>query len=137
MAFTISVTGKRNLGGGAHIAYGTLAADTGAYATGGLVTDPTFASLDFIGAGGGDNADAFGRRNPHLVMFDDGDGYRWHYSDSTGLVSLYALQLSGAAQANLAIGEHTAAAVAAGVGADVKWIAWWFAVTDDESVDNF
>ena len=123
MAFTISVTGKRNLGGGALIAYGTLAADTGAYATGGLVTTPTFASLDDIGGVG----DARGKREPHFVMFADGDGYRWFYDRSNALLQLYALQLSGAAQANLAYGEHTAAAVAAGVGTDVKWVAWWFA----------
>ena len=137
MAFTLTVTGKRNLGGGAMIAYGTLAASTGAYATGGLEPTPTFASLDDIGAGAGDNADSYGRRHPHMVLFDDEDGYRWSYNDTTGYVLLHALQLSGAAQANLAIGEHTAVAMAAGVGANVKWVAFWFAVTKDDSVDNF
>ncbi len=137
MAFTITVTGKRNLGGGAMIAYGSLAADTGAYSTGGLVTTPTFASLDDIGAGGGDEADSYGRRAPSVVLFSDGDGYKWSWNDSTQLVLLYALQLSGAAQANLAYGQHTAAAVAAGVGANVTWVAFWFAITKDDSVDNY
>jgi hypothetical protein len=123
VVFTLTVTGRRNLGGGAQLVYGTLAADTGDYTTGGVVTTPTFASLDQVS-----------NREPNVVMFDDADGYRWNYDRVNSLLQLYALQLSGAAQANLAIGEHTnAAAVAAGVGADVKWIAFWFPQVTDHS----
>lgn len=122
MAFTLTVTGKRNLGGGAQLVYGTIAADTGAYVTGGLATDPTFASLDQIS-----------NREPSVVMFDDADGYRWSYDRVNSLLQLYALQLSGTAQVDLAIGEHTAAAVAAGVGADVRFVAFWFPTVTDYS----
>ncbi len=124
VVFTTTVTGKRSLGGGAQIAYGTVAADTGDYSTGGHAPSTTFASMDQIA-----------NREPDVVFFEDGDGYRWNYDDSNSLLELFALQLSGAAQTDLAYGEHTnGAAVSSGVGANVKFLAFWFPQITDHSL---
>jgi len=112
--FTLTVTGKRNLGGGALIAYGTLASDTGTYVAGGHAPTPTFASIDQVS-----------NREPQIVFFADRDGYVWQYDPDNSLLQLYALNLDGGALVNGVIEEHTAAAVAAGVGADVQWLAFW------------
>jgi hypothetical protein len=112
--FTLTVTGRRNLGGGAQIAYGTLAADTGDYATGGIAPTPTFASIDQIS-----------NREPDFVLFTDRDGYKWEYDNANSLLQLFALNLDGAALVNGVYSEHTEVAVAAGVGADVSWLAFW------------
>jgi hypothetical protein len=123
VVFTLTETGRRNLGGGAQLVFGTIAADTGDYATGGVATTPTFASLDQIS-----------NREPNVVMFDDADGYTWNYDRVNSLLQCYALNLDGAALVNGVISEHTAAAMAAGVGADLKFVAFWFPQITDHSL---
>jgi hypothetical protein len=116
VAFTLSNILKQNLGGGCWIVGGMLSADSGDYSTGGVAPSPTFASLDPIG-----------NREPDIVFFRDADGYRWHYDNVNGLLQLYALNLTGAAEVNAVHTEFLdATAVTAAVGADAGFTAFWF-----------
>lgn len=111
--FTLTTTGKRNLGGGALMAYGTLAADTGDYAVGGIAPTPSFASLDPVG-----------NREPDLVLFGTEDGYILSYDVSAKKILVRAQDNAAAEDAPL--GELAASATPAGVGANQQWIAFWF-----------
>lgn len=116
VVFTSTVTGRRNLGGGALIAYGTIAADTGDYVTGGVVVSgTTFKAMDQVS-----------NREPDVVLWQDADGYKWNYDVANSLLELFALNLDGNALVNGVYAEHTQAAVAAGVGVTAKFVAFWF-----------
>jgi hypothetical protein len=116
LILTLTVTGKRNLGGGALMAYGTLAADTGDYATGGIAPTPTFPSIDFVS-----------NREPDLVLFGLEDGYALAYDVSEGKIKVRVTQADGSGADLDALVEYdNSTAMAAGLGANQQWIAFWF-----------
>jgi hypothetical protein len=115
LVLTLTETGKRNLGGGALMSYGTLAADTGDYATGGIAPTPTFPSLDFVA-----------NREPDLVLFGLEDGYALSYDVSAGLIKVRATDAAGGGADYDALKELAASAAPAGLGANQQWIAFWF-----------
>ena len=111
--YTLTCTGKRNLGGGALIAYGTITGDTGDYATGGIAPSPTFASLDQIS-----------NREPSVVLFDAAGGYMYSYDRDNGLLKAYAQNDSGATTYNDT--QLSEKAASAAVASTVNWVAFWF-----------
>jgi hypothetical protein len=113
--FTLTVQGKRNLGGGALMAFGTFASDGGTYAAGGFVVTPTFGSMDQIS-----------NREPDMVIFQPNltaNGYKYDYDQTTKKL---IIRVATSAGTNAIEAEHTAAAVVAAARTGVKWIAFWF-----------
>ena len=111
VVLTLTVTGKRNLGGGALIAYGTLAADTGDYVTAGVAPSPTFPSLDQIS-----------NREPSIVLFGLEDGFMLSYDISAGLIKVRVDDASDGTPFKI----HAESAVDAALGANQQWVAFWF-----------
>ncbi|MCK5644576.1 MAG: hypothetical protein KAJ19_27510, partial [Gammaproteobacteria bacterium] len=70
--FTLTVTGARNLGGGARIVYGTFTSDGGTYVAGGH--EPT---------GGFDGIDQIANEQPTFVLFASTNGWNYEYNNST------------------------------------------------------
>lgn len=113
--FTLAVSGKRNLGGGAMMAFGTFTSDGGTYAAGGFAPTPTFASMDQIA-----------NREPDIVCFQavlTANGYKYDYDHTTKKI---VIRVATNAGTNAIEGEHTAAAVVAAARTGVKWLAIWF-----------
>lgn len=114
--FTLSRILKQNLGGGCFLVGGMLTADEGDYSTGGIVTTPSFPNLS-----------QSGDREPDVVFFRDADGYLWHYDSDNGLLQLYAITTAGGGDVNAPFTEYSdATALAAAVGADAGFTAFWF-----------
>ncbi len=78
---------------------------SGNYATGGEIPSPTIQALN-----------RFNGRAPLFVIIQGKAGFVYSYDSATGKVLVYCNTAGGA---NAALGEHTAAAYAAGVAADV------------------
>lgn len=113
--FTLTVEGKRNLGGGALMAFGTFTSDGGTYAAGGFAVTPTFASMDPIA-----------NREPDIVLFQPNltaNGYKYNYDQTTKKL---VIRVATTAGTNAIEAEHSAAAVVAAAQTGVKWFAIWF-----------
>ena len=113
--FTLTVTGKRNLGGGALMAFGSLVSDGGTYAAGGFVVVPTFESMDQVS-----------NRAPDIVIFQPNlkaNGYRYDYDQTNKKL---VIRVGTSAGTNALEAEHTAAAVVAAARTGIKWFAIWF-----------
>ena len=114
LALTLTETGQRG-GGGMQCSWGTLAADTGDYTTGGIAPSPTFPTMDQIS-----------NREPDIVFFTCEDGYALSYDISAGKIIIRAQ--TATPSEDDALGElTTASGAAAAVGGNQQWMAIWFA----------